>query len=360
LDRDRENAGNTNAAVSGPLLIWMKSRNWVFTLNNPESQELSILLNDNNTRCILAVLEAGECGTPHYQGVIRLKNPREMRTLKGLCPRGHFEIQRGSRKEAIEYVLKTLEREQVSGTLVATSTGDGSDIIGWTDGRLQSILPKIVATGYDGTFGELFDELSGKKKKRSLTERLVEIQAKLASGVSEEEISEEHFVEWVRYRQSFKAYKVLHQDPRNFKTEVIVIQGPTGTGKSKWCADEHPEAYWKTRDQWWCGYEGHDVVVIDEFYGWIPFDLLLRLFDRYPLQVEVKGGKVNFIAKKIFVTTNKNPRAWYKDAYFPALARRVEEWWVFGEVIRSKYKDVNEARFIELGGSQLGDINNLF
>jgi len=179
---------------------------------------------------------------------------------------------------------------------------------------------------------------------------------KIHAGTTEEEISQEHFSEWVRYRQSFKAYRILHQEPRTSKTEVTVIQGPTGTGKSKWCMDNYPDAYWKGRDPWWDGYEEHEVVVLDEFYGWMPYDLLLRLCDRYPLQVEVKGGKVNFSAKKIFITTNKHPRSWYKDAYFPALARRVEAWWVFGTVFHARYSSFKAAKFIEEDDDQEGEI----
>lgn len=34
---------------------------------------------------------------------------------------------------------------------------------------------------------------------------------------------------------------------------------------------------------------------------------MLRLFDRYPYQVEVKGGTRQFLARKIYVTTPKSP-----------------------------------------------------
>jgi len=336
----------------------MKSRNWVLTLNNPSSGELNSLLIETNTRCLLAILERGECGTIHYQGILQLKTARAISTLHKILPRAHFEVMRGTKKEAFNYVLKTLDLERVSESLVITSHADVFRSDGSTAGLQESILPNVIATGFDGTYGELLSSLDP-KKKRPLGERLQAIRLKIVSGATEEEISEEHFEEWVRYRQSFKAYRTIIEEKRSWKSEVVVIQGPTGTGKSKHCAEEYPDAYWKSRDQWWDGYEAHETVIIDEFYGWIPFDLLLRMLDRYPLQVEIKGGKTNFAPKKIVITTNKNPRNWYKDVYFPALARRVDEWWVFGTVFRSKYTDVNEARFIELDGSQIGDINNM-
>lgn len=111
--------------------------------------------------------------------------------------------------------------------------------------------------------------------------------------------------------------------------EVIVLQGPTGTGKSKWCMDNYPDAYWKQRGNWWDNYSGEETVIIDEYYGWLPYDFLLRLCDRYPLLVEIKGGQVQFNSKRIIFTTNAVPNTWYKNVYWPAFERRVNEWHVF-------------------------------
>jgi len=163
-------------------------------------------------------------------------------------------------------------------------------------------------------------------------------------------IADEHFDLWCRYGRSFRQYKSLIDPPRDHPTEVIVIQGPTGTGKSKWAKDHYPEAYWKQRSQWWDNYEAQETVVLDEFYGWLPFDTLLRLCDRYPLYVETKGGQVNMSAKRIVITTNAVPNAWYKNVYFNSFVRRVTKWMVFpiwGEI--EEYTDYTEAisRFIQ-------------
>ena len=37
----------------------------------------------------------------------------------------------------------------------------------------------------------------------------------------------------------------------------------------------------------------------------------VRLLDRYPCQVETKGGSVNFAPKKIIILSNKAPEDWY-------------------------------------------------
>ena len=57
---------------------------------------------------------------------------------------------------------------------------------------------------------------------------------------------------------------------------------------------------------------------------------LLYVLDRYPLQVENKGSSLPFLAKRVLITSNTDPRAWYKNqkvvAKFPAFARRVNRW----------------------------------
>jgi hypothetical protein len=65
------------------------------------------------------------------------------------------------------------------------------------------------------------------------------------------------------------------------------------------------------------------VVIIDEFYGWLPYDLLLRLCDRYPLLLETKGGQVQCSANTVIITSNLNPSQWYKNVYHKALYRRI-------------------------------------
>lgn len=151
----------------------------------------------------------------------------------------------------------------------------------------------------------------------------------ISNGATDEEIGLHSFDLFCRYHRSFKLWRNIVQPQRNHPVEVIVIQGPTGTGKSRWALEHHPNAYWKQRSQWWDGYENQEVVIMDEFYGWVPFDTLLRLCDRYPFLVETKGGQVNMLCKKVIITTNAVPNSWYKNVYFNSFVRRVTEWKVF-------------------------------
>lgn len=142
------------------------------------------------------------------------------------------------------------------------------------------------------------------------------------------DIAEEHFGDFLRYERGFRSYKGLILEQRSWATETVVVWGPSGTGKSKFAWEQGgPDAYWLARPNsircFWDGYDGHETVVIDEFYGWLPYTFMLRLLDRYPLRVETKGGSVPFVAKKVIITSNLCPVKWYKEG-LRSLRRRLQ------------------------------------
>jgi len=179
----------------------------------------------------------------------------------------------------------------------------------------------------------------------------MQIKEKLDAGKEEKDIADENFESWVRHYRAFREYRLIKTAPRNHAVEVIVCHGPTGTGKSKWAMESFPDAYWKQRSQWWDGYSNQATVILDEFYGWLPWDTLLRICDRYPLLVETKGGQVQFVAKTVVITTNAIPNTWYRNAYFAAFVRRVTEWRsfpVWGEVQSFSDYDVAMRAFVNV------------
>lgn len=155
------------------------------------------------------------------------------------------------------------------------------------------------------------------------------MKSMIDAGKSDKDLADYDFATWCSSYRALTVYRSLINIPRTEKPTVYVCQGPTGTGKSKWALETFPNAYWKQRSNWWDGYCGQESVVIDEFYGWLPFDLCLRLCDHYPLLVETKGGNVNFNSKNIIFTSNNIPSTWWKNIYFQSFARRVDEWHVF-------------------------------
>ena len=123
-------------------------------------------------------------------------------------------------------------------------------------------------------------------------------------------------MEWIRYSSGIRKLKFDLAPRRNWPMQLILLIGPTGVGKSRaaaeWCEEQGKIAYWKDGTKWWDRYEGEEVVIWDEFYGHCcKFTDLLRITDRYPFQVETKGGYVEFTSKIIIFTSNQEPSDWY-------------------------------------------------
>lgn len=137
----------------------------------------------------------------------------------------------------------------------------------------------------------------------------------------------EHPTSYIKYYRGIREYisEIRPQPARHFKTKVIVFVGPPGGGKSRSAADTAgPEAYNKAKGPWWDGYEGQESVIIDDFYGDLPYGELLQILDRYPYRVQVKGGTRVFNSKFVYITSNRYANEWYtcKNYTEEALYRR--------------------------------------
>ena len=161
--------------------------------------------------------------------------------------------------------------------------------------------------------------------------------------MEEKQIAEEYFGSWCRYRKSFDAYRRLRVSRSARDVRVIVLWGKPGTGKTRIVFESEPEL-WIAPDptlQWFDGYCGQSTVLIDDYRGDGKEAFLLRLLDRYPIMVPVKGGFVDWVPTKIFITSNISPPFGH-NAIDEALARRVER------VIKMDFNIYDEERVHEL------------
>jgi hypothetical protein len=266
----------------------MSSKSWVFTINNPTDNQLP---NEWQEDVAYAVWqqEEGTNGTPHLQGYLQMKKRSRLSAMKKLSKTAHWEMRRGTHEEALAYCTKEETRKMGP----------------WTYGR---------ATTKSGQRNDL-----------------LALKTAMDAGQTEKEIATnpETFPVWAKYFRAMERYnRLTGKKIRTWPTTTIVYWGPPGTGKSSRALVEGGEdAYWLPKPHshgsvWWDGYDGQEVVVIDEFYGWIPRDLMCRLSDRYPLFVETKGGSVPFLAKKIIITSNSHPDQWWKIG-LGAMSRRL-------------------------------------
>lgn len=119
---------------------------------------------------------------------------------------------------------------------------------------------------------------------------------------------------WRSLRQ-LTELRQLFSSPRQEMTRGYLFVGKTGSGKTRTASlisDFVGDTYWQDCSQWWNGYDGESLVVIDEFRGqWEP-STLLRILDRTPYKVPIKGGYSNFCSRAVIMTSNLDLVSMYK------------------------------------------------
>nr|QXP07666.1 MAG: replication associated protein [Arizlama virus] len=259
----------------------------MFTINNAESDDLPASFEAMGVVQCVWQAEVGAAGTRHLQGYCRVAKKCSLAAMKVIHATAHWEPRKGTHEQAEAYCTK--EETRAAGP--------------WRFGAAP-------APGRRSDLDAVHESL---KEGRSLTQ-----------------ISDDHFGPFMKYSRGIKEWKLLHTlKNRSWHTEVRVYWGPTGTGKSRRALHEAgPDAYWVLQPGtgqacFFDGYEGQEHVVIDEFYGWIPYAVLLKMLDRYPLMVHTKGGATNFYPKCVWITSNKSPQEWYSSCAFAPLQRRL-------------------------------------
>lgn len=260
-----------------------KLRNFVFTINNwtEEDYEACENLYEKYGKYMVIGQEIGkECGTPHLQGYMEVKNPLSKKSISKQLKRAFIQKRFGTALEAANYCKKE-ENYQEWGEI--SHQGERCDI-------------------------EQVYKLAKDKKKIN---DLIELKPNL---------------------QCIKVFEIasqIYQEDRNFKPEVTWIWGPTGGGKTRYVYEhEDPKNIWKSGRnlRWWIGYENQEVALFDDFRAdFCPFYELLIVLDRFPHFVEVKGGQRKFNSKRIYITSCYSPYKVYKtDEDIKQLTRRID------------------------------------
>lgn len=131
----------------------------------------------------------------------------------------------------------------------------------------------------------------------------------------------------VRYNRVPDKVREAFSQHRTKVTKMTWIFGPSGCGKTLYVQQKWPALYIKDKTQWWNGYTGQEVVLVDELnQNLIHYDQLLELGNKTPLRVQVKGGYVNFVAELVVLISNIPPQVVYQTELQnnDALLRRVK------------------------------------
>lgn len=162
------------------------------------------------------------------------------------------------------------------------------------------------------------------------------IYERIAAGAPIYYIMEQFPRQFMRNHAAISKLCSYYDTPRAYgDIHVEVWWGVTGSGKSHKAFHEFPDAYRKSiPGKWFEGYKGQDTVIFEEFNPLEDKELrlpeLLKILDKYPYQVEIKGASCQLKATKFIFTTNIDPRKWYEGhPQQPALHRRINGVTVF-------------------------------
>lgn len=287
-----------------------RARNWQFTINNytkknlKQLQTVSETLEKHNYICYGLEI-APDTGTKHIQGYIQLTNAMTFQALqkylaltkKEKLVKFHCEIARKSAKINILYTSKT---------------------------RKEDLEPNEIWLQY------------GEPKQQGARSDLSELKEKIFSDpksgstiIENQDISYQQ----IKYIELVQKYAFKHRHP-NKPPKVIWIWGDSGTGKTaKIFKDFETDDIFSLTDYNWLGegYTQQSVYLIDDFRQHdIKFNMLIKLLDRYPFTLSVKGSSIPLNSEYIIITSNQSinetfgsPLNFFED--LEQLRRRVNE-----------------------------------
>lgn len=135
-------------------------------------------------------------------------------------------------------------------------------------------------------------------------------------------------------------YKLMKQQARETKgCKGIWIRGRPGSGKSHLVETTFPEAYRKAQNKWWDGYQGEEVVILEDLDGPYLNHYLKIWGDKWRATGEVKGAVVPLMHKWIIVTSNYTIREIVEMG-----AKREEVDFTLIEAIERRFKEVRLER----------------
>jgi len=262
----------------------------VFTLNNYTDIDLQrIMKAPDYIKYVAFGREVGAEGTPHLQGYLCAWQPIRMSRLKSYLPRAHLEVMMGRLQDNDKYCSKQSELTEIG---ERPMQGRRSDLIGFKRQIDAGATPVDIAD------------------------------------------QEPHFGTFVKYHNGLEKY---HHNSRMKRAKydhtpitIYVRYGEPGSGKTRWAYEHDPDLYAMPdlTGKWFGTYNGQSTVLFDDVEAdQIPsLAVFKNITDRYPREVPIKGGFTCWKPKTIIITSNTEPRLWWKDMTpmdYDAVMRRI-------------------------------------
>jgi len=305
---------------------------WCATFNNYTAASFEAVRGWMTKNCTYAVIgkEVAETGTPHLQCYFALLERKRRTFLSRVfddlgAGKPHLEATKANGKAASDYCKKGKQSHEEWDESGRDGPNFGKDAHVWEHGD----LPIYVA---------------GNRGSATATAKRTADYAAAIELAKQRKFNEIDPSMLVRHYGNFQRIAADNPLPvANLgKPCAEWIYGPPGTGKSYTARKENPVFYWKGCNKWWCGYQGEEVVIIDDFdsnHKVLGHHLKIWL-DEYAFGAENKGSSRVIRPRKIIVTSNYHPdQIWHDDLVLAeAITRRVTLRWM-----SEKYVHPNEA-----------------
>lgn len=243
-----------------------KYRNFVFTWNNYTESDEAYLQELPYKYLVYGREVAPTTGTLHLQGAIHFKNQRSFNAVRKLFKGQHVEIARDF-EASIEYCKKDGDYFERGDFTLATNKTEAAIL------KRKELYAKVMSSNLKdlASTGEIaLNQVGPINKAKNIM--LAELPP------------------------------YIHLD-YSMKRGLWYV-GPAGTGKTRKAMENNPHAYLKEQNKWWDGYQGQDVVILDDLDTDVLGHYLKKWADVYPCSGEVKNGHVQLIYHTFIVTSN--------------------------------------------------------
>lgn len=273
-----------------------KSRSWLLTLPEADYDKATLEAKLGNYTYIGQLEEGSKTGYRHWHVLIEQKSPIRFSTLKKKFPIGRLETRRGTVAEALAYVTKE-----------------------------ETSLGVTIQNG-----------LIEADEKTSKPSRLEQLHARVLAGESVNQILLDDPKAWFYGRNLERlanAY-AMETSKKLRNVEAVYIWGKTGVGKTRSLWETYGKSMYRVSDYShpWDSYKGEKILVLDEFYSTnIPFNFLLNVLDRYPLDLPARYANKQANWEKVYLVSNVPLESQYADIQrfnpngWEALTRRIGE-----------------------------------